>query len=182
MLRQKLIVTGLVLFNISFILALPAQKKGIFDVFYDDDDDLLLDDLPSSLNRNKDYEIIYDTRQKGDENYRLHVDGVHVIMNSEPQVSSDLLEAVEAMYGMGSGTNEEISFIIGGVGVSSTTSSSITTNKEIIESSTASATEEKLEISTKEEEKSDPSTNKPVISENANLKRNTDPIKRRYEI
>lgn len=173
------IIPFIVVLTISF--ALPAQKKGIFDVFYEDDDIDLLDELPTFDNK-KDYEIVYDTRQKGDENYRLHIDGVHVVMNSEPQVSSDLLEAVEAMYGMGGSNNEEISFIIGGA----PSLQSSTTNKEVsTESITAAFESEHKEDEKRKETDTPKSTEKIDVTttkaqnDSSSLKRNTDFIKRR---
>lgn len=175
-----LMVTTLI--HLSFTS--PAQKKGIFDEFYQDDDLDLLEDLPEMLEKNnRDYEIVYDTRQKGDENYRLHIDGVHVVMNSEPQVSSDLLEAIESMYGMGGAGNEEISFIIGGA--SSTTANKEATTEAVTaivvsESGNKEDTVKKeTEVVKVTAEKVDATTKTAPKSDIASLKRDTDFVKRR---
>lgn len=171
---------------ITLILAFHAQKRGIFDEFYQDDDLDILDDLSGSLDlgKNRDYEITYDTRQKGDENYRVHIDGVHVVMDSEPQGSSDLLEAIESLYGMGGGNNEEVSFIIGGA-------SSTTTKKEgTIEPVTVAGLSESEikenevkketnEVAKETTEKNDATTRKAENIDISTLKRNIDFIKKR---
>lgn len=167
----SIVILLTICFNEGF--GTSAQKKGIFDVFYEDDDIDLLDELPAFKNKEK-YEIVYDTRQKGEENYRLNIDGVHVVMNSDP-ISSDLLETVETMYGLG-GTNteynnDEIPFIIESVQSISTTS------KKGIESESKDGNKIEAEL-TKTPEKIDVTTTK-TQTDPLSLKRNTDFIKRR---
>lgn len=171
---------------ISLILAFHAQKRGIFDEFYQDDDLDLLDELPGSLDlsKNRDYEITYDTRQKGDENYRVHIDGVHVVMDSEPQGSPDLIEAIESLYGMGGGNNEEVSFIIGGASSTTTKKEGPTEAVTIAGLSESEIKEDEVKKETNEivketTEKIDATTIKAQKIDISSLKRNTDFIKKR---
>uniref|UniRef100_A0A336MJN4 CSON002557 protein n=1 Tax=Culicoides sonorensis TaxID=179676 RepID=A0A336MJN4_CULSO len=184
-----LIILSIVSVILTVINGLPAQKKGIFDEFYDDDDLSIFDDTPVADN-GRDYEIVYDTRQKGEENYRVHIDGVHVIMNSEPLThsSSDLMEAVEAMYGMGNGNNEEISFVIGGISPSSTTTNKVTTEKEVsttVASEMKEPSDQKEATTVKEDvitEKIETISTNKITNADSSLKRNTDFQKRRYKL
>lgn len=178
---DRLMLVIVVVFTMSLISVLsvplaPAEKKGLFDIFYDESE---FDELPENSH---DYEIIYDTRQKGEENYRIHIDGVYVAVpsDSEINISPDMLEAVEAMYGSGATNNgEEVLFIVGNQHESTSPESTSTTTETLTQkpSSDIKEKEENKENTSKAsvEISSVAPTIKPKI-ESVALKRNTNNI------
>lgn len=92
-----------------------TNTKGFLDgldMFYEDSDDFITHDLV-----NDNYDIVYDTRQKGEENYRLHVNGVYIAvpMESTQSFGPDFFEMIESVYGGSENVNnnEEVNFVVG---------------------------------------------------------------------
>lgn len=97
---------------VTIVCGVPVAPKGLLDTLFYDDTSSALDDSPL------DYDVIYDTRQKGEENYRIHINGVYVAVPADSgsmNLNQDLLEAIESMYpgSAASGSTEEVIFNFG---------------------------------------------------------------------